>query len=79
LQQPIYIQILPRDARVALGIIQFATRNPNITPEQLQIIEAFGRQIQRGLIAIEPALAPYLEMGWNPAYDQPVQDRKHHA
>jgi hypothetical protein len=71
LRQPIHVQILPCDAWVALGIIQYSTRNPMLTPEQRQIIESFGRSIQRGLAALEPALEQTLEMGWNPAHDVP--------
>jgi hypothetical protein len=71
LEQPIVVSILPRDAWIALAIIQFAQRNPEISPMHREIIEAFGRELQRGFARIEPSLAKYLEMGWNPAFDEP--------
>jgi hypothetical protein len=70
IEQPIVVSILPRDAWVALGIIQFATRNPMISPTQRQLIESFGRELQRGLAQIDPSVEKYLEMGWNPEFDR---------
>ena len=70
IKQPIVVAILPRDAWIALGIIQFASRNPALSPAQRQLIEAFGRELQRGLSQLDPILDRYLEMGWNPAFDR---------
>jgi hypothetical protein len=70
LPQPIHVQILLRDTWAALGVIQFATRNPALSAEQRQIIERFGRELQRGLVLIDPTLEPYLEMGWDPQHDR---------
>jgi len=70
IEQPIVVSIKPRDAWTALGIIQFSTRNPAISPRQRQLIEAFGRELQRGLVAIDPSLEKYLEMGWDPKFDR---------
>jgi hypothetical protein len=64
-----HVQILPHDAWVALGVVQFATRNPALSAAQRQIIERFDRELRRGLTAIELRLRAYLEMGWNPALD----------
>jgi hypothetical protein len=71
MKQPIVVHILPRDAWIALGIIQFATRNPALSARHRQLIEQFGRELQRSLVAIEPRSEKYLEMGWNSEFDQP--------
>ncbi|HEU5103249.1 MAG TPA: hypothetical protein VFU22_29715 [Roseiflexaceae bacterium] len=73
IERPIVVSIKPRDAWVALGIIQFATRNPALSVTQRQLIEAFGRQLQQALVVIDSTLGTYLEMGWDPAYDQPKE------
>jgi hypothetical protein len=71
-EQPMLIALKPRDAWVALGVIQFASRNPGLSPMHKQAIEQFGRGIQQGLTDLDPALGPYLEMGWNPEHDRPT-------
>lgn len=71
IERPIVVSIKPRDAWTALGIIQFATRNPALSETQRQLIERFGRALQRALVAIDPTLDRYLEMGWNPEHDRP--------
>jgi hypothetical protein len=75
IERSIVVHILPRDAWVALGIIQFTTRNPALSIMHQQIIESFGRELQRALAAIDPSLDKYLELGWDPAFDQPRQER----
>lgn len=72
-EQPIVIEMLPRDAWVSIAIVQFASRNPALLPEQRQMIESFGRELQRGITAIDPSLEPYIEMGWNPEFDVPIE------
>jgi hypothetical protein len=64
-----HLQISPRDAWVAPGVVQFATRNLALSAHQRHMIERFGRELQRGLTALDPRLRAYLEMGWNPALD----------
>jgi len=71
IEQPILVSLKPRDAWMVLGIVQFASRNPMLTPTQRQLIEAFGRSIQDHLAQFDPVFARYLEMGWDPAHDQP--------
>lgn len=73
-ERPITVQLRPRDAWVALGVIQFATRNPALSADQRRMVEQFGRELQRVLAGIDPRLAPYLEMGWDPAHDQPKEE-----
>jgi len=73
IRSPIVVSIKPRDAWVALGIIQFATRNPALSVTQRQLIETFGRELQRALVAIDPSLEKYLEMGWDPTFDQRLE------
>src|SRR5262245_36290415 len=45
IERPIHAQILPRDAWVALGVIQYSTRNPQLTAVHQQIIRQFGEQL----------------------------------
>lgn len=71
LQQPITFQLRPRDAWTVLAIVQFAWRNPQLSPQQRRLMETFGRQLQAAIVAIEPEAAPYLDMGWHPEYDVP--------
>lgn len=66
---PILVSLLPRDAWVVVGLIQFASRNPHIDADQRRMLEQFGRAIQGKLVELEPASAGYLEMGWNPEFD----------
>ena len=70
MRQPIQLTIKPRDAWTVCAIVQFASRNPMLLPEHCQLMESFGRQIQAAIAHINPALEPYLEMGWHPEYDQ---------
>lgn len=74
IETPIVVHLLPRDAWIVLGLIQFASRNPAITETQRQLMERFGRAIQRRLGEIAPGAAKYLEMGWNPAFDVPREE-----
>ena len=71
LEMPLVIQMKPRDAWVVIGLMQFASRNPSLDPAQRQLLQVFGRELGRILIAIDPILEKYLEMGWNPALDVP--------
>jgi hypothetical protein len=70
-KRPIAFHMLPRDAWTVLGIVQFASRNPQLSPKQSELVEHFGRSLQEAISAIEPGAAPYLEMGWDPQYDTP--------
>lgn len=75
LEQPIVVTIRPRDAWTICAIVQVATRNPALTPTHHRLIESFGRELQRALCALDPVLDTYLELGWDPAHDQPRSDR----
>ena len=70
---PIVVHLLPRDAWIVLGVIQFASRNPNISESHRTVMEHFGRAIQNRLAEIEPAGAPYMEQGWHPEFDVPIE------
>ena len=74
MEQPILVSLKPRDAWLVLGIVQFASCNPALSPAQRQLIEAFGRAIQERLAEFDPVFARYLELGWDPAHDQPRKD-----
>jgi hypothetical protein len=69
-EQPILIQMKPRDAWSIVGLIQFASRNPHISPTQRQLLERFGRELQRAVVAIDPVFEKYIEMGWDPKHDR---------
>lgn len=71
-EQPIVVRILPRDAWIAVGILQFATRNPAISPTQRRLIVQFGRELQRALAAFDPIFDRYMELGWDPSFDVPL-------
>jgi hypothetical protein len=71
IEQPITVQLLPRDAWTICAIVQFASRNPALSAEQHRLITEFGRALQRAVAGIDPRLNPYLEMGWNPEHDVP--------
>jgi len=59
------------DALGMLGIIQFAARNPSLSPQQKALVETFGRDLQAALVARVPALAQMAEAGWWAEYDRP--------
>lgn len=70
-KQPLVMHMLPKDAWIILGILQYATRNPGLRAEHKELIERFGRVIQSMFEEVEPDSAPYLEKGWNPVFDMP--------
>lgn len=67
----VHLAVTPRDAWVTTAVIQFACRNPHLSATQREIAERVGRALQGALAARTPVGAEYLEMGWNPAFDQP--------
>jgi hypothetical protein len=73
-QRHIHLSLRPGDAWMTVAIVQFAARNPALSPEQREIAERVGRALQGALAQLSPIAAEYLEMGWNPAYDRPRGD-----
>jgi hypothetical protein len=69
-EQPILFQLKPRDAWSIVGLVQFAARNPQISPTQRDLLEQFGRELQRGVVAIDLVFEKYMEMGWDPKHDR---------
>jgi hypothetical protein len=65
------ISITPKDAWTTVAVIQFTTRNPQLSPTQRQQAMLVGRKLQEELELFAPAAARYLEDGWNPAKDVP--------
>ncbi len=59
------------DAWVTVAVIQFATRNPQLSSTQRDQAVRVGRALQDSLAAMAPAAAALLEAGWNPAQDVP--------
>jgi len=74
-EQPILIQMRPRDAWCVIALVQFASRNPQISPTQRALLETFGRELGRAVVAIDPIFGKYLEMGWDPQFDVPRDER----
>jgi hypothetical protein len=69
--KPLNISITPKDAWTTVAVIQFATRNPQLSPTQREQAMLVGRKLQEELELFAPAAARYLEDGWNPAKDVP--------
>ncbi len=72
-QTPLQLAIVPRDAWILLGVIQYASRNPALSPDQKVIAEQAGRALQRVITQFannDPLLARTMEQGWNPEYDR---------
>lgn len=65
------ISIMPKDAWTTVAVIQFATRNPQLSPTQREQAMFVGRKLQEELELFAPAAARYLEDGWNQAKDVP--------
>jgi hypothetical protein len=73
-EQPLLYQMLPRDAWTIIGLVQYASRNPQISPTQRAVLETFGRELGRAIVAIDPVFAKWLEAGWNPQFDVPREN-----
>ena len=69
--RPLHITISPKDAWTTVAVIQYASRNPQLTPGQRASAVAVGRKLQEELELFAPAAARYLEDGWNPEKDVP--------
>lgn len=72
--QLIVAPMRPRDAFQAVAVIQFATRNPQISDVQRQAAIAVARVLQQAVTRLDPIVGKYLEMGWDPQYDTPKDD-----
>ena len=72
IEEPLQLAVLPRDAWVLLGVIQFASRNPALSPNHKEIVERCGRAIQGALnyFSPDPLIAEVMEQGWNPEMDR---------
>jgi hypothetical protein len=68
-QEPITVTMKPWDAWVTVAVIQFASRNPQLSPTQKDQAVAVGRALQAMLAQLSPEAAQYLEAGWNPELD----------
>ena len=75
-EQPIILSMTPRDAWSICGLMQFASRNPQISPAQRQLLEAYGRELQRAVAAIDPIFDKYMERGWSSQFDTPRERGK---
>lgn len=67
----LHVDLSPRDAWTTVAVIQFATRNPQLSAEQREMAIRVGRKLQEEIELFMPAAARYLEDGWNPQKDVP--------
>lgn len=67
----VHISITPRDAWTIVAVIQYATRNPQLSPAQRDAAITVARILQEAIQDRFPAAADLLEEGWNPAKDVP--------
>ena len=65
------VSMRPRDAWVAVAVIQFASRNPQLGGEQRAAAVRVGRALQHALTMLDPDSGRYLEEGWDPRKDVP--------
>jgi hypothetical protein len=75
IEQHFVFSMTPRDTWIALGVIQFASRNPQLSPTHREVMRGIGEQLQATLVALDDRLAPYLEMGWDPQFDVPRKEQ----
>jgi hypothetical protein len=68
-KEQLHVDISPKDAWTTVAVIQFASRNPQLSAAQRAAAIAVGRKLQEELELFAPAAARYLEDGWNPAKD----------
>lgn len=68
--EQISAHVLPRDMFTAVAVIQYATRNPQLSETQRSQAIAVARSFQALLTTIDPIIGKYLELGWDTAYDR---------
>lgn len=74
-RERLHIDVLPKDAWTTVAVIQYATRNPQLSATQREAAVSVGRALQRSLERLAPAAADLLEDGWNPDKDVPRENR----
>ena len=70
-KEKLYISLSPQNAWTTVAVIQYATRNPQLSPVQREAAIAIGRSLQNAIQQFLPAAADILEEGWNPDKDVP--------
>lgn len=68
-KEPLRFRVKPWDAWLAVAILQFAWRNPQLDDVQRQTVERMGRSIQRSIAKVAPEAAAILEDGWDRSKD----------
>ena len=66
----ISIQIDPVPAFILVGIIQLATRHPNMEPEMIKSSKDIALNLIDGISELVPEARKYLEMGWHVEFDK---------
>lgn len=76
IRQHVSVRILPKDAWIVVGLLQFADRNPNIEDSHHEALRWFAGELIAALINIEPRLEPYIMAGWDASKDVPIEKKK---
>lgn len=74
-RRPLALQVRAWDAWVTVAVIQFAVRNPQLSPTQRDQAIRVGRALQRVLVEAAPNAALILEAGWDTSQDVPRRER----
>jgi hypothetical protein len=67
---PVYVKVTAEHAFSLLSVLQLAWRHPQLSKMHLEIIEAFGRQLQ-SVFRNCPTASRIAEAGWDRGQDVP--------
>jgi hypothetical protein len=69
--EPVRAQIPPLDAFTLLGALQFAWRNPHLSPLHRGIVEKAARDLQEAIAERSAYAGQVAELGWDKRHDRP--------
>lgn len=69
----LHFALRPGDAFQVVAVLQYAWRNPALSPVQRGTVESLARGLQRLIARIDPEVGAILEMGWHTEYDRPKE------
>lgn len=67
--EPVRMQMPALEAYTLLAILQLASRHPELSPLQLDLVMKAGRDLQEAIAWRCPFAAETLELGWDPGLD----------
>jgi hypothetical protein len=73
MRERITVRLLPKEAWVAVGLLQFADRNPALDEQSHEALRWFAGALIEALVNIDPILEPYIMAGWDPSKDVPIK------